>query len=541
MGKKRLIWLAGLLMVLVLLLPMGTNHALQENAQPITSFTPTVDPVLSIDPIQDAQASSDPLAVTRRGLFVSCDFFITQVDTWPSSNNNIKTVADTLSGGSMSFDKMVFMPGNLYSVAGLEHEIQSAFGDADENDVSYFYISTHGTYDAAQPNLDAGLYLSNGVSEEIMTARQLQDAFAGIKGTKVLIIDACNSGAFIGKGLSGGAGEAAFLGPDYKVLTSAGGSEESWYWSSAGKETQGVQGASYFASALSDALGYHGEYGADLNGDGEITLSDSYRYLLENHSASMTQSYPQEDDFVLFTYDVNSLYKNPSPEESIITGVTFYDTVLDNMQNTVSFEFTVEKPVQVAYQIVYYKDGKWQFSAAPLKYDDKEIVGDFGDQKGFLSPGRKQRTLELAPQGNDTYGYAMIQLVTLEENKTTVHASRVLCVPPASGDPELSVKTDAALDLKNSRELSILINHKYPCLLSVSIIDANGKTVRRLSSYQPTRPQHLTPTGSFFYWGGKLADGSLAAPGEYTVKVTAYIGDVPYEAVSASFALLGVE
>jgi flagellar hook assembly protein FlgD len=77
--------------------------------------------------------------------------------------------------------------------------------------------------------------------------------------------------------------------------------------------------------------------------------------------------------------------------------------------------------------------------------------------------------------------------------------------------------------------------------LSVSVVDASGKTVRRLSSHQPTRPQQLTPAGSFFYWNGKKADGSFAAPGDYTVKVTAHIGDAPYEAVSEPFTLLDAE
>ena len=487
-----------------------------------------------------AAAPIGPDAVTRRALYVANDYFLSQEDTWPSSGNNVRAVARALGGGTMDFAKEE-TENSLSSVAGLTQAIFDTFGEADDNDVSYFYISTHGIYDAAQPNLEAGLLLSDGVEEETITARQLEEAFSAISGTKVLIIDACNSGAFIGKGLSGGATEAAFLGPEYKVLTSAGGSEESWYWSSVDKKPGLVQGASYFSSVLSDGLGFHGEYGADLNRDGQITLAECYKYLLENHSASTPQSYPQEDDFVLFTYDASSQQSQRGPEDGIISGITFYDTVLDIRQSTVSFEFTAAKPVQMAYQLVYYRDGKWQFTSAELKYDDQEVGGDFGDQRGAISAGRKLRTLTLAPQGEDTYGYVMIQLVTLEDGRATVHGSRVLCVPPIGGDPELSVKTDTAFDPASGRELSILVNHKYPCLLSVSIVDESGKTVRRLSSYQPTRPQKLTPAGSFFYWNGKLANGSPAAPGKYTVKVTAHIGDAPYEAVSEPFALLETE
>ena len=510
---KRLCWL---LPVTLLLFPLEARPAYQETAV----HTPI-----------------DPAAVARRGLYVACDFFRTQEDTWPSSRNNIEAVEKTLSSGSMVFEKNVPRDNDLYSVEGLKNAILDTFGDADDNDVSYFYISTHGIYDPAKPNLEAGLLISDGAKEEIITARQLEEAFSAIRGAKVLIIDACNSGAFIGKGISGGATEAAFLGPDYKVLTSAGGSEESWYWSSKSMDSAIVQGASYFSSALTDGLGYHGEYGADLNRNGAITLTELHRYLMENHSASTPQSYPQEDDFVLFTYDSGKAAVNPPPEDSIISGITFYDTVLDENQNTVSFEYTVEKPVQMAYQFVYYRNGKWQFSSAKLQYDDQEIGGDFGDQPGAISAGRKMRTLELSPQEEDAYGYVMIQLVTIDDEKTTVHGSRVLCVLPESGDPELSVKTDVSLNPLNDRELSIIVNHRYPCLLSLSIVDKGGKTVRRLASYQSTRPQQLTPAGSFFYWNGTLADGSPAAPGDYTVKVTAQIGDAQYEATSGSFTI----
>lgn len=510
---KRLCWL---LPLLVFLFPLEAKPALLEAA---------------------AKAPIDPVAVTRRALYVACDFFSSQEDTWPSSRNNIEAVQKTLSSGSMVFEKQIARDNDLYSVQGLQDAIANAFMEADDNDVSYFYISTHGLYEPLKPNLEAGLLLSDGAREEVITARQLEQAFSTIHGTKVLIIDACNSGAFIGKGLSGGAAEAAFLGPDYKVLTSAGGSEESWYWVSSNDKSGIVQGASYFSSALTDGFGYHGEYGADVNRDGAITLEECYQYLMENHSASTPQSYPQEDDFVLFTYDVKTAGQTQPPVESIISGITFYDTVLDMYQDEVSFEFTVKKPVKMAYQLVYYRNGKWQFSSAKLEYDTQEMDGDFGDQPGAISAGRKLRTLKLSPQGEDTYGYVMVQLVTMEGNKTTVHGSRVLSVLPTSGNPELSVKTDASFSSFHGRELSIWVSHKYPCLLSVTVVDSVGKTVKRLASYQPSRPAKVTAAGSCFYWDGTYVDGSLAAPGTYTVKVSVKIGDTQYDAVSDPFVL----
>lgn len=481
-----------------------------------------------------AAAAEAESAVSRRALYVACDFFLSQEDTWPSSSNNVKAVAEAFSGGNMDFEVQRILNGSINSVAGLAQAVQDAFSQADENDVSYFYISTHGLYDSTQSNLEAGLLLCDGMQEEVVTARQLSEIFAPILGRKVLIIDACNSGAFIGKGVSGGVTETAFSGPEYKVLTSAGGSEESWYWSSTDRRPGAVQGAGYFSSVLCDALGYHGEYGADQNRDGSITLSECYRYLMENHAASTPQVYPQEDDFVLFNYD----NLKAAGGESAISGITFFDTVLDAAQSAVSFEFTATRPVQMAYQLVYYQEGKWQFATAPLLFDDQEQGGDFGDQKGFISPGRKQRTLNLAPQEADAYGYVMVQLITIEDGKTTLHGSRVLCVPPAAGDPELSVKTAMAFTPSQGKEMSILVSHRIPCRLSISILDASGHVVRRLSVQAPSRPQQLTPSGSAFYWNGKTQSGDAAAPGMYTARVTVQLGGSVFEAHSEPFELL---
>jgi hypothetical protein len=141
-----------------------------------------------------------PAAISRRALYVACDFFLSHEDTWPSSGNNIAAVSRRLNGGTMAFAPGNPENGTLYSVEGLRAAILSTFGDADDNDISYFYISTHGIYDPAGSNLDAGLLLSDGVSEETVTARHWRRRFAPVRGTKVLVIDACNSGAFIGKG-----------------------------------------------------------------------------------------------------------------------------------------------------------------------------------------------------------------------------------------------------------------------------------------------------------------------------------------------------
>ena len=64
-------------------------------------------------------------------------------------------------------------------------------------------ISTHGDYDE---NGNAVLLLSDGRVENRLTAPQLEALFEGIQGTKIILLDACYSGAFIGKGMPRAAG-----------------------------------------------------------------------------------------------------------------------------------------------------------------------------------------------------------------------------------------------------------------------------------------------------------------------------------------------
>lgn len=92
---------------------------------------------------------------------------------------------------------------------------------------------------------------------------------------KVLLLDACHSGAMIGKGVEKSF-ENLFAGDNYYVVCSSGGEEESWYWSGeVGGER--LAGAGYFSGALADALSRTGSFGADENRDGAITLTELRR------------------------------------------------------------------------------------------------------------------------------------------------------------------------------------------------------------------------------------------------------------------------
>ena len=165
----------------------------------------------------------------NRALLVGCDRFLTQTDTTPSSRNNVLRMADALSGGTLNMQTIVTREDGLPSSAALVALIRETFADADADDVSYFYISTHGLWNTAVNGLMT-LLLSDGESEEGITAYELRRVFDTIPGKKVLLLDACHSGAMIGKGVEKSF-ENLFAGDNYYVVCSSGGEEESWYWS----------------------------------------------------------------------------------------------------------------------------------------------------------------------------------------------------------------------------------------------------------------------------------------------------------------------
>ena len=469
----------------------------------------------ALRPLPTARGEEDSVR-RERALLIGVDEFVTQPSAYPSSTNNVYAMQEMFQAAAEPLEKILVPDAPVTSVQQLTELIQRVFGGAEAGDVSYLYISTHGLYDP-ENGVEPALLLSDGQTENHLTPEELEAAFDGISGTKVLILDACNSGAFIGKGMTEWDEPPCFLGDDFKVITSSGAREESWYWS-AGEDAKQEerQGAFYFTQALCDALSAACGYPADQNHDGSITLKELYDYLLLNHAASTPQVYPQnDDDFVIFRYDPSE----PLPtglERSPIMDVTFSDLVLDQDSREITIEYIAMRPVRVAYQLVYRREGRWEFENAQLIYDDSERFSAFGDQEGAVSAGWKQRTLRLDELADDAYGYALVQLVSIDRGKLRVHAGRVLCVLPEEELPAPTVEISGSFAPETGRELAVFVGHNSPCTLSVAILDEEGQVVERLCHRRSTRPMGLA--GTTLYWDGKQRDGSPAPAGTYRVR-----------------------
>lgn len=470
----------------------------------------------------------------ERALLIGVDEFVTQPSVYPSSTNNVLAMQEMFQYSLYPLEVLMIPDAPVATLDGLTRLIQETFAGSAPEDVNYLYISTHGVYDP-EKGIQPGLVFSDGTEETIVSPQELEAAFEGIAGTKVLIVDACNSGAFIGKGMAQPPETVAFQREDFKVLTSSGAMEQSWYWSSTSEENR-EQGSFYFTQALCDALGPASSYPADQNQDGNVTLREIYDYLMRNHAASTPQVYPQNDSFVIFRYD----RKEQLPAGNLrspIMDVTFSDTILDRVHNQITIEFIAVRPVRVAYQLVYQREGRWEFEKAQLIYDEAERPATFGNQAGMVSAGWKQRTLNLQNLAKDSHGYALVQLLSVEQGKLRIHAGRVICVSPPAEGRSLKVRVPEKFSPPAGEELAIFIAHDYPCALSVAVIDEEGKVVHRLCHRRSTRPMGIPEGGTTLYWDGRGKDDSLVQPGVYRIRAQAVLSDGTITEVSETFVL----
>ena len=198
--------------------------------------------------------------------------------------------------------------------------IASTFSEADDDDVSYFYFGGHG-------DKDGSIYficpadMTSSVDSKI-SVNELEEALRVIPGTKVVIIDSCNSGGFIGEG--GDRDEFSdkdlkafnndivkvffykqnrerdLLTADcYKVLTSCSYNQIS--------NTINFDGNTIgtFTAALLEGCGYNC-FPADSDNNGEISLEEAYLYVKDKISSwgfiQDVQVYPINSTFVFAGY-----------------------------------------------------------------------------------------------------------------------------------------------------------------------------------------------------------------------------------------------
>ena len=465
---------------------------------------------------------------TSRALLIGCDRFLSMEDTSPVSANNVGQMAQVLTGGSVNTENLVTRRSGVSGADELRELIALAYEGSEAGDTCYFYLSTHGLWTPEQANADVTFLLSDGRTEEGVTARELRRMLDTVQGRKVVLLDACHAGAAIGKGVSGSYANV-FTGGDYVVICSSGGNERSWFWSSGEEGTDSQPGSGYFSGAVAMGMSSLGGFAADSNGDGAVTLSELKRYLRAHDGASTVQTYPEESGLAVLTYDAEAF--DGRSRSAVLDRLTFEEGALTDGSPDAVFSFTVLRETKLAYLLVSYAGDGWDFASARLVWDE-------GDEDGLLRQGYHERSLSLSELLGGDSGYVLLELITWQDEQPLLSGSHLICLAPASGDPELSVTAERSFLPGTGDELGFTVYHAFPCELTLTVVDSDGQTVRRLRSSAATRPDGSVPDAETCFWDGLCQDGTEAPQGTYRILVRATVGGQSYEVLSEDFRLV---
>lgn len=454
---------------------------------------------------------------TTRALLVACSDFITQEDLGASTSGNLHMVGSALISADIGLGNLSIEDGTIGTIDALGAAIADAFSEANESDLSLLYLCTHGVLSSADDN-QVYLLLGDGKTESPLSSQALYNLLCDIPGEKLLILDACYSGALIGRGqpeagILPGSRHEPFLSPflldsSMHVLTSSSGDESSWYYDSEGLTSGAV---SYFASALSSGLGLYGMAEADLSGDGAVSLTELHRYLSVAVPSSSSQLLSGSADSLMLPVSRSAMLSRP------LTGFSYSTSLLRSNDPMLDFSFTVTRDaVSVQYRLVDYKDGRWDWDHARTFLDEGE------DERALLSAGRKYRALSLENMMPDEGGFLMLQVFSVRENELQLCSERLIAMQPDTSQPELTVLPHGVLQHSGMQEMTIDVRIDVPAELTVSICSAEGTLIRRLASSQLSRPaaDHVT----HFYWDGRDAQGNPVEPGVYTVAAETRLG-----------------
>lgn len=173
------------------------------------------------------------------------------------------------------------------------NEIWYTFKDAEENDVSIFYWAGHGQSKYNTFQLCPVDFLTNGR----ISVTELEYWLDKISGTKIVILDACHSGGFIGKNISKSLNKQG-----YQVLTSCMGEQVCYQMPGTSFDDP------YMIFTRGIIEGCEETYLADIDNDGTITITEAYNFAVDwivnnfFHGKQDAQIYPEGSTFPLVQY-----------------------------------------------------------------------------------------------------------------------------------------------------------------------------------------------------------------------------------------------
>lgn len=250
-----------------------------------------------------------------------------------------------------------FENGNTISVSKktnvtekqLKSAITETFSDAKDNDVSYFYYSGHGN---RKNNTSYLCTLGAKSEEDWVNVDELEEILSKVPGKKVVILDSCNSGGFIGKEFTKitkdinenenfnknivetfkAAKRGLLTSGDFKVITASSSNEYSF-------ESK-IDKMGKFTKAFTEGCGLNNLFKADVDDDKFVSLMEAFNYTSENTSStSHIQVYPYNDNSILFG---NALPENEVKSSSTDVISESFKVVNDTRKAILSQSVTID-------------------------------------------------------------------------------------------------------------------------------------------------------------------------------------------------------
>ena len=251
----------------------------------------------------------------------------------PYDVNRICYTLDRCRFGSVDteFSEIWYITDLSATKSSILQAITNVFAEADYNDVSYFYFSGHGIRVNNISYLCPTEINYSSPMTAYISVNELESALSTIPGTKVIFLDSCHSGGFIGKStdetitskeelesfndeiitiFSQTEDKGLLTTNQYKVLTACHYYQQSMELVPA---TPGDFPFGVFTMALCEGCGYSGNYLADTNMDTMVSLQEAYLYVksyvadldAQLPDISITQDvqvYPDNSSFTIVEY-----------------------------------------------------------------------------------------------------------------------------------------------------------------------------------------------------------------------------------------------
>ena len=325
-------------------------------------------------------------AKTRALLIGNNDYAGTKMDL-VGPPNDLRMMESVFKGNRISGEKTDVAVYKNLKKRELINAIHQTFQGATDEDTSYFYYSGHGnniknisylcTID--DKTLPDGTFDPTGW----ISVDELKAELDKIPGKKILILDCCNAGGFIGKkfvdetssatknpGVAGKTitsdnskafnnsvrrtfeskpeenAKANYLtGNEYKVLTASSANEYSY--------EDKKEGIGKFTKMFAIAAGLeNNQMKGDVNGDKKLSLNEAYEYLMKNvESTSHIQVFPYRDETTMVENVNISTLSSETRVESKMYNVNvrknkfgkYYGSITAKNGNIIESEQTVEQ------------------------------------------------------------------------------------------------------------------------------------------------------------------------------------------------------